>query len=317
MLDRQGVLGIIIPLTSRCWRDNLSPRLARAICCGLKNLAEGPASRVLDPRPNDSFATALRLRVPHRLLLSHYGVSCKMRAAASSNRGIRTRVCALLESDDLCENLHILEQIQVRKTIRPLLAALAHVEQKIKMRAAMVLGIQVSRLAGQDMEAAREVVRRLIWSLNHESGSAGWGAPLAMAEIMLNHEGLATEYAHMLISYMQGGANPLEEIPLQRDLLQGLGRLGQVRREMLREKGACAHLNAYMESEAPVIRGLAAWCAGLLGAQEARHALQILRADTSEVTLYSENEWTTSRVSDLAGGAMSALGFGTRDKKSG
>ncbi len=214
---------------------------------------------------------------------------------------------ALLESDDLSETLRVLAQMPVRKTIRPLLAAIARSDHAVRMRAAMALGIQVSRLAEEDMEAAREVVRRLTWSLNHESGSAGWGAPQAMAEIMLNHEGLAREYTHMLTSYMPGGGNRFEETHLQRDLLQGLGRLAQARREMLQEKDACDHLADYMSSEDAQVRGLAAWCAGILGAQQTRVELQGMLEDSDPVTLFSEGAWTTHRVKELALEALSIL----------
>ena len=38
------------------------------------------------------------------------------------------------------------------------------------------MGLLAADLAGQDMEEARELMRRLMWSLNDESGSSGWGA---------------------------------------------------------------------------------------------------------------------------------------------
>ena len=60
------------------------------------------------------------------------------------------------------------------------------------------MGASLARLADADMEAARIVMRRLLWSLNDESGGIGWGAPESMAEAMCRHQGLALEYAHML-----------------------------------------------------------------------------------------------------------------------
>eukprot|EP00362_Geleiidae_sp_MMETSP1317_P000447 CAMPEP_0201284794 /NCGR_PEP_ID=MMETSP1317-20130820/84991_1 /ASSEMBLY_ACC=CAM_ASM_000770 /TAXON_ID=187299 /ORGANISM="Undescribed Undescribed, Strain Undescribed" /LENGTH=71 /DNA_ID=CAMNT_0047606373 /DNA_START=1077 /DNA_END=1289 /DNA_ORIENTATION=- len=53
------------------------------------------------------------------------------------------------------------------------------------------------------MEEARIVMRRMLWSMNDESGGIGWGVPEAMAEVMTCNKGLAEEYIHMLISYMR------------------------------------------------------------------------------------------------------------------
>ena len=55
------------------------------------------------------------------------------------------------------------------------------------------MGAVVAHLAEKDMESARVVMRRLMCSLNDESGGIGWGAPEAMGEIIASHEGLASE----------------------------------------------------------------------------------------------------------------------------
>jgi len=53
------------------------------------------------------------------------------------------------------------------------------------------------------MESARVIMRRLMWSLNDESGGIGWGAPEAMGEIMARHEQLTKEYSAILGSYIR------------------------------------------------------------------------------------------------------------------
>jgi len=93
----------------------------------------------------------------------------------------------------------------------------------------------MATLADADMEAARVVMRRMIWQLNEESGGIGWGMPEAMGETMARHEGLAQEYAHMLVSYIQEDGNFLEHVPLQRGVLWGLGRLAQARPWLVEE----------------------------------------------------------------------------------
>jgi hypothetical protein len=75
------------------------------------------------------------------------------------------------------------------------------------------------------MEHARIIMRRLMWTLNDESGGIGWGVPEAMAEIMINHKGLFKEYAHILMSYAEGGGNYLDHEPLKRGVIKAIERL--------------------------------------------------------------------------------------------
>jgi hypothetical protein len=96
------------------------------------------------------------------------------------------------------------------------------------------MGVTVARLANQDMEAARIVMRRFMWSLNDESGGIGWGAPEAMAECLASHAGLAGEYTKILVSFMREDGFYLELPSLQRGLMWGIGRLAQVRPQLLR-----------------------------------------------------------------------------------
>ena len=75
-----------------------------------------------------------------------------------------------------------------RKVVGYLIAFLSHPDQKIKERAIISLGIIVPKIADEDMESARIIMRRLMWTLNDESGGIGWGVPEAMAEIIINHK---------------------------------------------------------------------------------------------------------------------------------
>jgi HEAT repeat protein len=195
--------------------------------------------------------------------------------------------------------------LPARQVINPLFSFLVHSDENLRWRAITAMGAVVENLAREDMESARVIVRRLMWSLNDESGGIGWGAPEALAEIVARHEGLAREYSHMLISYMDYEGNFLEYEGLQRGVLWGLVRLARVRPQMVAEAGV--HLQKYLESSDATIRGLAAWASGLLGAQEARPRLQLLVNDDSLLRLYIDNEFTQMRVRDLAVEALILL----------
>jgi hypothetical protein len=150
-----------------------------------------------------------------------------------------------------------------------------------------------------------------MWNLNDESGGIGWGMPEAMGEIMARHEGLAREYASILISYAREDGNFLELESLQRGVLWGLGRLAQIRPHLLQD--AFPHVLRQLSSKDATLRGLAAWVIGLLGAGAARDRLKALRKDEAELVLYVDGVLHNCRVSDLANAALAKIEQGGGD----
>lgn len=120
--------------------------------------------------------------------------------------------------------------------VKVLISLFCHADPALRWRAVSLLGPLLAELAGRDLEAARVVMRRLMWSLNDESGGIGWGAPEAMAECLAWHPGLAEEYAHILVSFMREDGFFLEYPPLQRGLMWALGRLAVIQPQLLRQK---------------------------------------------------------------------------------
>jgi HEAT repeat protein len=194
-----------------------------------------------------------------------------------------------------------------RRTLSSLIAALFHTDDRIRWHAVSTLGVVVAGLAAEDMEAARAVVRRLLWSLNDESGSVGWGAPEALAEIMANHEGLATEYAYALTACMREDGFCLELPALQRGLMWGIGRLAGRRPDLLKAGEAPALLLPYLASDDPEVRGLAARALGMLRHDAAKEGIASLTNDCAEVILYEQGEFHKTTVGRLAGEALRRL----------
>jgi hypothetical protein len=160
-------------------------------------------------------------------------------------------------------------------------------------------------MAGRDMEGARVVMRRLMWSLNDESGGIGWGAPEVMGEAMARHEALADEYASILVSYSHEEGNFLEYEVLQRGLLWGLIRLARARPHLVQLTDA--HLNTFLRSQDPVVRALAAWTAGLLGQAGVRSELEPLLTDETHIRLYLDGSMVETTVQDLARRGLECL----------
>ena len=227
------------------------------------------------------------------------------------NRKIKKQVLELLAGDDLPRARRKLEQYDEHGLVNPLFSALYRPEEMLRWHTVTLFGEVLTRLADKDMEAARIVMRRYLWSLNDESGGIGWGAPEAMAEAMFHHDGLCDEYLHMLISYMRPDG-PLEhqdgnflELPeLQRGLLWGIGRLAEKRAPLLLQKGVVPDLLTFLVSEDGTVRGMAARALGLLGAEDAVDELKSLLNDEQAVRFYHDGEIAVITVADLARTAL-------------
>ena len=220
------------------------------------------------------------------------------------NRKIKKEVLAFLAVGNLENSRRELAKYDEQGLVNPLFSALYRPEEILRWHTVTIFGEVLARLAEKNMEAARIVMRRYLWSLNDESGGIGWGAPEAMAEAMYHHDRLCEEYLHMLISYMRPDG-PLEhqdgnflELPeLQRGLLWGIGRLAEKRGALLLEKAVVPDLIAYLPSNDATVRGLAVRALGLLGAGD---STEDLLADHCSLRFYHDGEILVVTVSDLA-----------------
>jgi HEAT repeat protein len=182
-----------------------------------------------------------------------------------SPRILRRRVRELLSSEDFEQALSELRKISPRKAINPIISVFYDSEPELRQKAINAFGQVVADLANKDMEAARVVMRRLMWTLNDESGGIGWGAPEAMAEAMACHPRLAEEYVRILLSYIREDGNFLEYEPLRRGALWGIGRLAEIYPEMLIELNAAKYIRPYLEDDDESSRKLSAWALKMLG----------------------------------------------------
>jgi len=224
----------------------------------------------------------------------------------SHARSLKKQLFDLLNQGDSDKALAEMGRLPPRKIINPLLSFIQSGNEKVKWGSVKAIGHVVGQLADRDLEAARVIMRRLMWTLNDESGGIGWGSPEAMGEIMAIHRGLAQEYAHILISYARQDGNYLEHEGLQRGLLWGIGRLSETRPELVRESAGL--FLPYLESRDAVIRGLAVRLMGLLRVKEAQPVLQTLAEDESAIALVIENRLAATRVKDLAAEALKVIG---------
>ncbi len=138
-----------------------------------------------------------------------------------------------LEESDLESVSVALQQFPPKRLINALTPHLLHTDELIRQRAVIFIGQAASRLAEQDIEAARIIIRRYIWNLMEESGNCATGSPEVIGECLANQETLANEFAPMLLSFIMPEGNFLDYDPLMIGALWGIGRLAEVRPELL------------------------------------------------------------------------------------
>jgi hypothetical protein len=152
-------------------------------------------------------------------------------------RNFNKQILNFLEQKHFEENLNGIHKFPPQKTVNVLFSFLCSTDKAQKKRAIMAMGEVVSEIAENDLESARTIMRRLLWSLNEESGWIGWGSAEAMAEIMARNNILAEEYYKFLISYISEGDNYLLFEELRKEVISGLRRLSQVYPHLVKEVG--------------------------------------------------------------------------------
>ncbi|MBF0482339.1 MAG: HEAT repeat domain-containing protein [Desulfovibrionaceae bacterium] len=222
---------------------------------------------------------------------------------------LKPRVNALLAGADPAAACLELAALDPSKLAGALFSALLHRDPLIGWRAVTAFGVAAAHLAEKDMDRARVLLRRMMWSLNEESGAVGWGAPQAMGEIMARVAELAPQFHRILASYIHEGekeGNFLEHAPLRQGVYWGLARLALT--QPCLAAAAAADLTKALGDPDPAARGLAALALGRIGAHEALPALAELAGDRAEFDFFDGWEIIPARVGELAAQAALRLG---------
>jgi hypothetical protein len=220
---------------------------------------------------------------------------------------LKQRIFDLLKSPDFNQQLNSLKDFSFPKTLNHLFSALCSEDEEIKWHAVTAMGFGVADLAERDLEAARNILRRMVWSLNEESGGIGWGLPEAMGEILARNEGLAREFAPLLVSYLQPSGNFLDFEPLLRGALWAVARLAESHPQILQTLEADSCLLAFLSSPDAPARGYAILALGRIGKKESLLGLEAYLHDETEIPLYENQEFRRVRISQLARKALLAV----------
>jgi hypothetical protein len=153
-------------------------------------------------------------------------------------------------------------------------------------------------VAGSHPEQVGKLINRLLYLLNEDSGSNGWGAAAALGEIGRNQIALVREIIPMFVGF-------LEEPFSQEPMLWGVGRLAEVQAELLHE--VLPEIVPFLTNPEPQLRGLAAWGLGKARYQPAAAAIQALTGDENPVQIYAGGHLLETTVGQAAREALTNL----------
>jgi hypothetical protein len=142
------------------------------------------------------------------------------------------------------------------------------------------------------------LIPRLLWLLNEDSGSFGWGAAAALGEIARGNISLVKEIIPMFCGF-------LEEEFSRAPMLWGVGRLAEVAPERLNE--VLPMIVPFLTSTAAQERGLAAWVVGKARYGAAEAEVRALLSDAAPVAIYERGELRRTTVAEVAREALTVL----------
>lgn len=187
-----------------------------------------------------------------------------------------------------------------RRVLSLLLGLTYDPDETVAWRAAEGLGVAAAVVADQDPEFVQGILRRLMWSLNDESGSIGWKSPQAMGAIVACRPNLFPEFAPLVISLLE-----LEEAAFRPGTLWAMGRIGARDANLVRQ--GILRMARFLADPDPETRAYACWCAGWVGAQETLPVLQALAGDPAEVAIFEQGQLRRRTVGQVAQEAMARL----------
>ncbi len=156
----------------------------------------------------------------------------------------------------------------------------------------------LGRLAEAHPRRVQKLIGRLLWLLNEDSGSFGWGAAAALGEIGRRQISLVKEIIPMFMGLLT------EEFS-RAPMLWGIGRLAERHPSLLGE--VLPMIVPFLTSTDSQIRALAAWALGKAAYCRAAAGLQALLNDENPVTIYDREELRHVTVAQLAREALASL----------
>ncbi len=187
-----------------------------------------------------------------------------------------------------------------RRVVRTLLGLLYDADDYVHWLAIDAIGRTGGAIAAADPDKVRELIRRLLWALNEESGGTPWGATGAIGAIVAARPDLFANYLSMICPFH-------DDVSIYPEFMWSLATVGRSRPDLTAEYGpfllaALGHGNAS-------VRAYAAWCLGVVRTDGAAAALAARRDDAAEAAVYEGDGVCRRRtVGAIAAESMGRMG---------
>ncbi|MGD0282426.1 MAG: DVU0298 family protein [Dissulfurispiraceae bacterium] len=184
---------------------------------------------------------------------------------------------------------------QNKGVIRWLISFTYDKQDVISWRAIEAIGVISRTFSKEMMEALRDTIRRLLWSMGEESGGIGWSAAEMLGEIVSGDPDAFNDIIPIIWSFK-------EEEMFRAGIVWAMGRIAMLRPELV--SFVLEDLPEMMEDRNPVVRGYTVRLMGLLpealSTGSGRQQISKLLDDTSPVPVYNEGELLTRTVAEIA-----------------
>jgi len=176
------------------------------------------------------------------------------------------------------------------QVIAALINTLYSMDELLRWRAVECLGLLTKQISITEPERAREIIRRLLWALNDESGGSGWASPEAVGEVIRNRPDIYNEFVSILVSFR-------EDPSLIRGIIWALGRIGEVKPALVDDYIPLLHdLLGVSETQQ---RGLALWALLKIKAAIPADKKELLKKDYSEFQAYENKHLIKYKIAEL------------------
>ncbi len=167
-----------------------------------------------------------------------------------------------------------------KRVVGVLCALLFEQNERFRWRAIEALGVVSAVVADTDLQSVRDLVRRLEWLMNDESGGAGWHSPEAMAAIVVSVPALLDVFGVILGSYLHDEA-------LGRGAHWAVAAVAKVRPDLLTDR--VDELTDSLKSVDPFIRGYAVIALASIASDSLAVKTEAMRDDSGTLRLYSRD----------------------------
>lgn len=181
------------------------------------------------------------------------------------------------------------------RTVSTLIVLTYDADPLIRWRALDAIGRCAERLCSVRTGMLKNLLRRLFWHMNDESGTVAWHAPEAIGEIVRTDPIAFGEFIPMTVSLLD--MEPEDRSPFLPGILYALGRIGETAPDAVSE--SLTGITRALVANDVQTRAMAVWSLGRIGEREALLQHLEFAQDQSRAIVYKEEQLVTTTVAAL------------------